>query len=64
MSTKKKKIIFLLSHPIQYFSPLFKFLAKEEEIDLLVLYCDDYDTHKKNIHPEVGEIAYWDIPSA
>lgn len=37
MSTKKKKIIFLLSHPIQYFSPLFKFLAKEEEIDLLRL---------------------------
>jgi glycosyltransferase involved in cell wall biosynthesis len=59
---KKIKLIFLLSHPIQYFSPLFAEIAKNENFDLLVLYCDDYGTHKKNIHPEVGEIAGWDIP--
>lgn len=58
----KKKIFFLLSHPIQYFSPLFQLLAREDAIDLMVLYCDDYGTHKKNIHPEIGAIAGWDIP--
>ena len=60
--SKKKKIIFLLSHPIQYFSPLFVEIAKNENLDLTVLYCDDYGTRSKNIHPEVGEIAGWDIP--
>lgn len=47
MSTKKKKIIFLLSHPIQYFPPLFQLMAKDDKIDLMVLYCNDYGTHKK-----------------
>jgi glycosyltransferase involved in cell wall biosynthesis len=59
---QKKKIFFLLSHPIQYFSPLFVEMAKQREIDLIVLYCDDYGTQNYNIHPEVGEVAAWDIP--
>jgi glycosyltransferase involved in cell wall biosynthesis len=59
---KKKKIFFLLSHPIQYFSPLFVEMTKNENLDLTVLYCDDYGTRSSNIHPEVGEIAGWDIP--
>lgn len=59
---QKKRIIFLLSHPIQYFSPLFVEIAKNNNFELTVLYCDDYGTRSKNIHPEVGEIAGWDIP--
>ena len=60
--SKKKKIIFLLSHPIQYFSPLFVEMTKNEDLDLTVLYCDDYGSRDKNVHPEVGKIAGWDIP--
>lgn len=60
--TKKKKILFLLSHPIQYFSPLFIKMNESEEFDLKVLYCNDYGILKKNIHPEVGEVKGWDIP--
>lgn len=59
---KKKKIIFLQSHPIQYFSPLFQLLAKEEAIDLMVLYCSDYGTKGKRFHPELGELDQWDTP--
>ncbi len=62
MEKQKKKIFFLLSHPIQYFSPLFVKLNETEEFDLTVLYCNDYGSHLDNIHPEVGEIARWDIP--
>ena len=29
----------LFSHPIQYFAPLFRWLAQEPEIDLTVYYC-------------------------
>jgi len=59
---QKKKIFFLLSHPIQYFSPLFTQMAKDDSFNLTVLYCDDYGTRNHNVHPEVGEIAGWDIP--
>jgi glycosyltransferase involved in cell wall biosynthesis len=37
-------------------------MNKTDEFDLTVLYCDDYGSLKKNVHPEVGEIAGWDIP--
>ena len=37
----KYKIAFLLSHPIQYFFPLFKEIAKHPQTDLTVYYCSD-----------------------
>ncbi|MCX8104709.1 MAG: glycosyltransferase family 4 protein [Ignavibacterium album] len=61
METSKKRFIFLLSHPIQYFSPLFVKMAKEEEIDLLVLYCSDENV-KGHIDKGFGVEVKWDIP--
>ena len=37
-------------------------MNEADEFDLMVLYCDDYGSREKNVHPEVGEIAAWDIP--
>lgn len=61
MPESKKKFIFLLSHPIQYFSPLFQQMAKEENIDLLVLYCSDENV-KGHIDKGFGVEVKWDIP--
>ena len=58
---KKKRIIFLLSHPIQYFSPLFVEMAKDQDIDLLVLYCSDENV-KGHIDKGFGVNVKWDIP--
>lgn len=60
-TTVKKKFIFLLSHPIQYFSPLFQQMAKEPEIDPLVLYCSDENV-KGHIDKGFGTEVNWDIP--
>jgi len=38
---KKRRIAFLVSHPIQYLSPFFKKLAGHPGIDLTVIYCSD-----------------------
>ena len=38
---KKTKLAFLLSHPVQYYSPLFRELSKQPQIDLTILYCSD-----------------------
>lgn len=60
-TTVKKKFIFLLSHPIQYFSPLFQLMTKDDEIDLLVLYCSDENV-KGHIDKGFGIEVKWDIP--
>lgn len=57
----KKRFIFLLSHPIQYFSPLFVEMAKQPDFDLLVLYCSDENV-KGHIDKGFGVEVKWDIP--
>ena len=57
----KRKIAFLLSHPIQYFSPLFKRLAERADIDLMVLYCSDEGARKMRDKGFGADVA-WDIP--
>jgi len=60
-TNKPKRFIFLLTHPIQYFSPLFQLMAKDDEIDLLVLYCSDENV-KGHIDKGFGVEVKWDIP--
>ncbi|MFN3405696.1 MAG: glycosyltransferase family 4 protein [Cytophagaceae bacterium] len=57
----KKKIYFLISHPIQYFSPLFKKLAEDESLDFMVLYCSDENV-KGHFDKQFGVTFAWDIP--
>lgn len=56
-----KRVVFLLSHPIQYFSPLFVEIAKQPDLDLLVLYCTDENV-KGHIDQGFGVQVKWDIP--
>jgi glycosyltransferase involved in cell wall biosynthesis len=58
---KNYKIAFLLSHPIQYFSPLFRELAEHSHIDLTVYYCSDESIRgMKDVG--FGKEIKWDIP--
>ncbi|WP_337871784.1 glycosyltransferase family 4 protein [Ignavibacterium sp.] len=61
MANSKKRFIFLLSHPIQYFSPFFQLMAKDPDLDLLVLYCSDENV-KGHIDKGFGVDVKWDIP--
>jgi glycosyltransferase involved in cell wall biosynthesis len=56
---KNKKVIYFLSHPIQYFSPLLKALSKE--IDIEVYYFSDASV-RGSIDKEFGEKVKWDLP--
>ena len=59
--TKKYNLLILVSHPIQYQTPLYKLLSKEPEIDLTVLFCSDWGlkTYKDK---GFGKEVKWDIP--
>lgn len=56
----KKKILYILSHPIQYQSPLLKNLAEQKEIDLKVFYLTAHTS--VGIDKQFGEKIDWDTP--
>lgn len=58
---KRYKLAFLISHPIQYFSPLFKKISEESDLDLTVYYCSD-ETLKFFKDIGFGKKIKWDIP--
>lgn len=55
----KKKLSFLISHPIQYYTPWFRELSKE--VELTVLYCSD-ETLSGYKDKEFGVEVKWDVP--
>ncbi|MEM3265833.1 MAG: hypothetical protein QXH07_07755 [Thermoplasmata archaeon] len=56
----KFKIAILDSHPIQYNTPLFNYLASDPDIDLTVYYC--FFDEKGVNDLEFGKQIKWDIP--
>jgi glycosyltransferase involved in cell wall biosynthesis len=56
-----QRIIFLNSHPIQYFAPLYQQIAKDTDFNLEVLYCSD-ETLQGATDKQFGVQFKWDIP--
>jgi glycosyltransferase involved in cell wall biosynthesis len=57
----KINLIQIISHPIQYQSPLYERLAADEDFDFEVFYCLKTD-EKKIKDTEFGVAIAWDIP--
>ncbi len=57
----KLRVAYLLTHPVQYQSPLLRRLAAEPDIDLTVFFCSDFSLHKFYDQEFNQEIA-WDVP--
>ncbi len=56
-----KPVVFLNSHPIQYFVPLYQQIHAGTGIDLTVLYCSDESVTGK-LDKGFGKEVKWDIP--
>ena len=54
-----KDIIFVNSHPIQYFAPMYKYF-NEHNIPTTAWYCSDFSV-KGGIDVEFGQKITWDI---
>jgi hypothetical protein len=59
--TNKYRLAILQSHPIQYFSPLFRRIAQEPDIDLTVYYCSHQGSREYR-DPGFGTSFKWDTP--
>jgi glycosyltransferase involved in cell wall biosynthesis len=55
-----KKLAIVITHPIQYYVPLFKTLAKQ--CDLRVFYTWGEDAAKPKYDPDFKQVIDWDIP--
>jgi len=55
------RLAIVVSHPIQYFSPLYSELARQPDLDLTVYYCERWGLEKSMDHG-FGQEVKWDIP--
>jgi glycosyltransferase involved in cell wall biosynthesis len=61
--SKKYKLAALVSHPIQYQSPLFRELSFHPEVDLTVYFCNDWGIREDYVdHSGFGVKVRWDVP--
>src|SRR3990167_7553964 len=58
---KKINLVYMVSHPIQYQAPLLKQLAKDDTINLLVLFRSDFSL-SSYADKAFGQAVHWDIP--
>ncbi|HUY27900.1 MAG TPA: glycosyltransferase family 4 protein [Candidatus Binataceae bacterium] len=59
--TSPYRIACLVSHPIQYQAPMFRYLAASPEIDLTVLFLSDLSVREYH-DPGFGVAFKWDVP--
>lgn len=57
----RPKLVVLQTHPIQYFAPIYRALAKRGRIEVKVLYLTDAGL-KAHHDPGFGQQVTWDIP--
>ena len=55
MTACRQRLAVLITHPVQYFQPLFAALARDPKLDLLVVYRD----HARTKLDADGEVMHW-----
>ena len=60
-TTKKVKVAYLVSHPIQYQAPLLRQVAQQPDIDLTVFFASDFSV-RKYVDRGFGVDVKWDVP--
>jgi hypothetical protein len=61
VSTRRYRVLVLASHVVQYASPLFRLLAKDPRLDVLVAYCS-LQGAEPGLDPEFWREVQWDVP--
>lgn len=59
--TKMKKLAIIITHPIQYYSPLFKILSERNKIRIKIFYTWE-QSQEKVFDEKFGKEIKWDIP--
>jgi glycosyltransferase involved in cell wall biosynthesis len=58
---RKYRILLVCSHPVQYASPVFRQMALDPRLDILVAYCS-LQGAEASVDEEFGHEVEWDVP--
>lgn len=61
MSQRRLRVLVVSTHPVQYASPIFRFLGQDPRIESQVAYCS-LQGAEAQIDPDFGVEVRWDIP--
>jgi glycosyltransferase involved in cell wall biosynthesis len=61
MSQRRLRVLIVSTHPVQYASPIFRLLARDQRIESQVAYCS-LQGAEAQIDPDFGVEVKWDIP--
>lgn len=61
MSERRYRVLYVLSHPVQYFSPVLRLMAQHPRLDITAAYCR-LNGAKAGHDPEFDATIQWDIP--
>jgi glycosyltransferase involved in cell wall biosynthesis len=59
--SRKTTLIHLVSHPVQYYTPMYERIAADTDMDFRVLYCSKKGL-EKSLDVEFGVAVQWDVP--
>lgn len=60
-NARRIRVLMLCSHPTQYSSPMWRRMAQDPRLDMLVAYCS-LKGAESHIDPDFGVAVAWDVP--
>ncbi|MGH9680844.1 MAG: glycosyltransferase family 4 protein, partial [Candidatus Acidiferrales bacterium] len=61
MTPSRHRVLFVCTHPVQYFAPMAKRMAVHPDLDIQVAYCS-LQGAQPGLDPEFGIDVAWDVP--
>lgn len=61
MLKERYRVLFIVTHPIQYQSPIFRLMAQHPRLEIQAAYCS-LQGAKRGLDPEFGIELEWDVP--
>lgn len=61
MSERPYRVLFVLTHPVQYMSPVLRQMSNHPKLEILAAYCS-LQGAKPELDPDFGMEVAWDIP--
>jgi glycosyltransferase involved in cell wall biosynthesis len=61
MGERRYRLLLVLTHPVQYMSPILREMAKHPKLDFVAAYCS-LQGAEPGVDPEFGVQVTWDIP--
>ena len=63
MGERPYRVLFVLTHPVQYMSPILREMSKHPKLNITAAYCS-LQGAKPELDPDFGREVAWDVPAS